>query len=336
MSAGSRPRLALYWASACGGCQASFLDLGADLLELERRFEIALFPLLTDGKEADLESLGENEIDLCLVSGAIRNAHDREMACKLRRMSRILVALGACAHLGSVLGLANSADLTELLEAVYGSPDRAPEGCTTPAGNRLGLPPLEPAVLPLDAVVLVDFVIPGCPPERSTLATALSELDGVLASGRGLPPPRTTVLGAAGVALCEECPREPPAAHAARFRRAHEVAPDPHRCLLDQGVLCLGPATRGGCGAVCLEAGAGCRGCYGPLPGVADQGGRMLGALVALAAPTSFEEGSAAREARALAESIPDPVGTLYRFSLASSLLGRLIRPPAEENPCDG
>ena len=336
MTGAPRPRLALYWASACGGCQASFLDLGEDLLGLAHRFEIVLFPLLTDGKEADLEGIAEGGIDLCLISGAIRNAHDREMASRLRRASRILVALGACAHLGSVLGLADTSGLPGLLGTVFGSPDRAPRGWTTPAGNHLELPPMERAAAPLEAVVPVDFVIPGCPPERTTLSNAMEELAAVACGARPGASGHAVVLGAAEVALCEECPREPPTAHVTRFRRVHEVVPDPHRCLLDQGLICLGPATRGGCGAVCLDAGAGCRGCYGPLPGVTDQGSRMLGALVALASPTSFEEGAAAREARALAESVPDPVGTLYRYSFARSLLGRLVQPAGEEPPCDG
>jgi len=328
-----RPTLAVYWLSACGGCQATFLDLGKRLLELDELFEIVLFPLLMDGKEADVDRFEPGEIDLCLISGAIRNSHDVEMARRLRDASSVLVALGACSHLGSVLGLANSDPVSSLLETVYASGEAYPSGMTTPGGNELSLPRLEAVVRPLRDVVSVDFSIPGCPPERETLWEALQLLIGIL-EGRTPAPPAGAVLGAAPVSLCEECPREAPAGPVVRFLRPHEVEPDPHRCLLDQGLLCMGPATRGGCGAVCPEIGAGCRGCYGPLDGVNDQGARMLGALVALAGPRSFEGAEAAAEARVLADSVPDPVGMLYRFSFAASLLGRLV-PERGEPPCD-
>ena len=319
-----RPRLAVYWASACGGCQAAFLDLGEDLLALEERFEIVLFPLLVDFTEDDLEALSPGDIDLCLVSGGMRNDHDLRVAGRLRELSRFMVALGACAHLGSVLGLANTGTVEELLEAVYGPGGPVPRGSTTAGGEVLSLPESLPRIRPLGEVMPVDFVIPGCPPERRTLAAALGLLEAV-ARGEMEAPPRGSVLGASDVALCEECPRERPTGPLETLRRLHEVDPVPDRCLLDQGLLCLGPATRGGCGAVCIEAGAGCRGCYGPLEGVSDQGARMLGALVALGGPRSFEEVAAGEEAEALADSVADPVGSLYRFSFAASLLDRLV-----------
>jgi len=325
---GNRPRLAVYWLSACGGCQAAFLDLGEGLASLADRFEIVLFPLLMDGKEADLDRFGPGEIDLCLLSGCVRNAHDVSLARRFRERAVVLVALGSCAHTGGVPGLAGTCTADELLEAAYGSARPAPR-TTTPRGNTLTLPPLEPVVRPLDHVVPVDFIIPGCPPEPQTLSKALALLEG---NGETLrAAPEGTVLGAGSLCLCEECPRNPPSGPLESLRRPHGADPDPERCLLDQGVLCLGPATRAGCGALCPAMGIGCRGCYGPLDGILDQGGRMLGALVALGSPQSFDEREASDQALKLANSVQDPVGSLYRFSFAASLLGRFGSGEGEE-----
>ncbi len=329
-----RPRLAVHWASACGGCQAAFLDLGEDLLALEERFEIVLFPLLMDFSEADLDSLRPGDIDLCLISGVLRNEHDLRVVRKLRELSRFVVALGACAHLGSIPGLANLGTVRSLLEDVYGPEGPFPGGSEAAGGGAPALPGLLPEVRPLASAVPVEFVIPGCPPERQTLTAALDQLEAVC-SGTEDAPETGSVLGAAPVALCEECPREPPRGPLEGLVRVHRAVPRPESCLLDQGLLCLGPATRGGCGAVCVGAGAGCRGCYGPLDGISDQGARMLGALVALGAPRNFEETAASGEAAALAASLDDPVGSLYRFSLAVSLLGRLV-PRGGGPSCDG
>ena len=96
-----------------------------------------------------------------------------------------------------------------------------------------------------------------------------------------------------------------------RFRRVHEVIPDPTRCFLEQGLICAGPATHAGCGALCINANMPCRGCYGPPDGVADQGAALLGAVV------SGFDGQSDAEIRQVLATIVDPVGTFYRFSLA-------------------
>ncbi len=79
----------------------------------------------------------------------------------------------------------------------------------------------------------------------------------------------------------------------------------------------MGPATRGGCGSICLDANMSCRGCYGPLPKAIDQGGKMLSAL------SSIFDAQSEEDIQRLADSVVDPIGTFYRFSLARSLLRR-------------
>jgi F420-non-reducing hydrogenase small subunit len=87
--------------------------------------------------------------------------------------------------------------------------------------------------------------------------------------------------------------------------------------LLEQGFLCAGVATRGGCGAPCPLANMPCTGCYGPVENVIDQGAHFLSAVA------SVIDSSDAQEIQNIIDDIPDPVGTFYRYSFAGSLLRR-------------
>ena len=105
------------------------------------------------------------------------------------------------------------------------------------------------------------------------------------------------------------------------FKRTWEILPDPETCLLEQGLVCCGIATRAGCGALCPQVNSPCIGCYGPNEGVEDFGARMMTALASIIDSEDPEEID-----RIIREGIPDPVGTFYRFSLAGSLLRRTNR----------
>jgi F420-non-reducing hydrogenase small subunit len=111
-----------------------------------------------------------------------------------------------------------------------------------------------------------------------------------------------------------------------RFYRPYEIIPQPGQCLLEQGLVCMGPATRSGCGALCPQVGMGCRGCYGPLDGVQDQGVRMLAAIASVigaGAPGEKEE-AIEQQINAAVDTLADPAGTFYRFSMAHSFLNRV------------
>ena len=84
------------------------------------------------------------------------------------------------------------------------------------------------------------------------------------------------------MAVCEECPREKNVKQIERFYRPHEIMPDPDICLLEQGIVCMGVATRAGCGALCPQVDMGCGGCYGPLDEVVDQGANMVAAIASV------------------------------------------------------
>lgn len=327
---GARPRLGMYSAAGCGGCEVALLNLGERLLALAQAFDIVFAPVLADFKVTDLEALPDAGIDLCLLNGAIRTPADEEMAHLLRRKSRFLVAFGACAESGGVPALANTSTVEELLERVAAA---AGTGAEAEAGTSLGAlqlaaPPtvlrLGSAACSLEQVELVDYAVPGCPPEPAQVWAALEALTGVVAGGSAAPKPGAT-LGAGATTLCEECPLTREHTTVQRFYRLHEKVPAPDRCLLEQGLVCLGVATRGGCGALCPRVGMTCSGCYGQPDGVADQGARMIAALAAAldaGAPRDGAEAVAGRVAAAIG-SIADPVGAFYGFTLQRSLLAR-------------
>jgi F420-non-reducing hydrogenase small subunit len=101
------------------------------------------------------------------------------------------------------------------------------------------------------------------------------------------------------------------------IRRIHETEPDPDFCFLVQGILCLGPATRAGCGHACINTNTPCRGCFGPVPGVRDVGAKYLSALASLITADKDED------VKKAIDSIVDPAGYFYRFSQPSSILGK-------------
>jgi F420-non-reducing hydrogenase small subunit len=184
--------------------------------------------------------------------------------------------------------------------------------CALPEGE-VELPEFYESVKCLDQVVDVDYTIPGCPPQ----ARRIWEVIELILSGVPLPP-RGSVIGAGDDTCCDECPRTRQEKRLRGFVRPHEILPDPDKCLLDQGLVCLGPATRSGCGALCPQAGAPCRGCYGAPPHVRDQGAKMISAIAS--AIDSTDEA----EIEAIVGQIADPLGTFYRFSMARSLLRRV------------
>lgn len=315
-----KPKFAMYWAAGCGGCEIALLNTGLRLLDVDANFEIVLWPLAVDAKYADVAALPDGSIALTLFNGGIRNAENAHMAHLLRRKSQWLVAFGACAIDGGIPGLANAGAAAEVLAAAFDgvtttNPGVRPQAQYATPDVTLTLPALSPTLRTLDQLVAVDYYLPGCPPESAQIAAVL---DLVLAAlhGAATLPPRGSVIGAGESTVCDECVRARHGAPIGRLRRIHEVAPiDPTLCLLEQGILCCGPATRSGCGALCPAAGAACIGCYGAPPGVADGGARLMAAL---ASPLTADD---PRAIDALLDAIVDPVGTFYRFGLARSLL---------------
>jgi F420-non-reducing hydrogenase small subunit len=317
-----KPRLAMYWASACGGCDIAVLNLHERIADVAAAFEIVFWPAVMDAKYADVMAMPDGHIDLCLFSGGIRSTENAELARLLRAKSKVLIAFGSCANEGCIPGLANLSSVADLLTTNYTGPSTDnPDGVrpmtswATPAGS-LHLPELLPAVRTLHDVVDVDFSVPGCPPESARIAEVVAL---AIAAFRGEAelPPRGTVLGAGTSTVCDECARIRNVKKIAGFHRIQELfIVDRDLCLLEQGIPCSGPATRDGCGALCPAAGAACIGCYGAPEGVLDAGARLLSAFASVLDADDDAHISAALDG------LVDPVGQAYRFGLARSLLG--------------
>jgi F420-non-reducing hydrogenase small subunit len=331
MSGNGKPKFAMYWAASCGGCEIAVLNIGEHILDVDAVFDVVFWPVAADFKYEDVRNYPDGYIDLCLFNGAIRTSENEEIAHLLRRKSKILVAFGSCAYEGCIPALANLTTSNAIFRTVYlTSPSTdnpsgtVPQPATQMPEGELQIPEFYSTVKSLDQVVAVDYTIPGCPPEPPQIWAVLQAVVDALLHGANLPP-KGSILGASNLAVCNECPLEKHEKQIQRFYRPYEIVPEPGLCLLEQGLVCMGPATRGGCGALCPQVSMGCRGCYGPLDGVEDQGARMLAALasvIAAGVPGENEE-EIEQEVNAAVDTLVDPAGTFYRFSLAHSFLKR-------------
>jgi F420-non-reducing hydrogenase small subunit len=329
---GDKPKVAICWLGACGGCDEAIVDLNEALLDVVEAVSIELWPVAMDFKYNHLKAFRKDAIAVGLVSGHVRNAEHEEIAHLLRDRCRLIIALGACASFGGTPGLANLVRREEILDAVYvkapsvvNPEGRLPQVETLREGESLHLPAFLDHVYALDQVIEVDYYLPGCPPPPELIRNGLRA---VLTDD--LPPKGSTL--APRKALCETCPRNKTKPMRLEIhgpiRRIHEVEADPEMCFLADGILCMGPATRTGCGETCIRTNTPCRGCFGPVPGVADPGSRFISSLAAL-----LKVGTTG-DPEAVMESIGDPVGYLYRFTHPVSILGdRRLNQATEEIP---
>jgi F420-non-reducing hydrogenase small subunit len=319
--AGEKLQVALYWGAACGGCDVAVLDTNEFILDVAAAADIRLWPIAVDGKYSDLEAMADGELDLAIFDGAVRNSENEHVAKLLRRKSKLIVAFGSCAHLGGIPGLANLVSRDDILETAYidnpsieSGSKTLPRPETSVDGVTLTLPSFYKRVYKLDDIVEVDYYVPGCPPAADQVKAVL------LAVVTGALPARGSVVGASERAVCDECPRTKNEKKIKRFYRPWQIMIDPDTCLLEQGILCAGPATRSGCGVRCPSSGIPCRGCYGPLPHVVDQGAKLLSAVV------SVIDSKDPKEIEQIIDGLPDFTGFAYRFSVPSSLLQRSVR----------
>lgn len=318
-----KPKVAFYWCAGCGGCDETVVDLAEDVLKITEAVDIVFWPVALDFKRQDVETLASGEIAVTLINGAIRTDEQKEMAELLRKKSQLIIANGSCACLGGVVGLVNFYQREDVLNRAYRevptvkNPKKIlPQVRTEESGKELTLPGFHDMVKPLNRVIDVDYYIPGCPSPPEIIKNALGAvLENKL-------PPRGSVIGEKK-SLCAFCSRKdskPDRIKLGRFKRIYETEWDPAKCFLDQEIICLGPATRGGCGERCIKANMPCRGCFGPLDNVTDQGAKAISFL------SSIIDSNDEAELQKIADSIPDPGGLFYRYSLADAPLKRKTR----------
>lgn len=322
MSAKQRLKVAFYWCASCGGCEEAVIDLAEDILPVMEAVEILFWPVALDYKRLDVEGLSDGELAVSFLNGAVRTSEQEEMVKLLRKRSRTIVSFGSCSHLGGIPGLANLTDKKAIFELLYGrcpsvdNPVRSfPKARFDAGGMVLTLPELYDTVMALDQVIDVDYYLPGCAPPADLIKEAIEAiLEGRL-------PPKGAVL-APDKALCDTCPRKeskPDEIRIEEIRRMPftEIAED--SCFLAHGVICMGPATRSGCGERCINANMPCRGCFGPPQGVHDQGAKFLSAL------TSIVESEDPEQIQRIMDSVLDPTGIFYMYSLPSSIGSRFL-----------
>ena len=315
-------QIAIYWGAACGGCDVSVLDTNEFILDVAAVADIRLWPIAVDGKYKDVEAMEDGELDLTIFNGGVRNSENEHIAKLLRQKSKMVIAYGACAYMGGIPGLANLTSRDKIMDTAYvhnpsiepGS-SQVPQPETKIDGKVLEIPHFYRRVYRLDHVIDVDYYLPGCPPQPDQVKGA------ILAVVKGELPPRGSVVGAYEHALCEDCPRTRNEKKITRFYRPWEIMADPETCLLEQGILCAGVATRSGCGVRCPTSGIPCRGCYGPAPGVIDQGAKLASAVA------SIVDSKDPDEIQQILGGLPDFTSFAYRYGVASSLLQRSYRP---------
>jgi F420-non-reducing hydrogenase small subunit len=310
-------KMALWWSASCGGCEIAVLDTNEKILDIAALADIVLWPVALDFKYHHLKEMPDKSIDVCLFNGSVRNSEQEKIARMLRAKSKVMVAFGSCACFGGIPALANFTTASRIFDRVYmeapsvQNPDQVlPQMAARMNGEELELPEFYDAVSALDQVVDVEYFMPGCPPPVELILKVVD----ALATGQ-LPSAGSVI--ASDKTLCDECERIKENKTLSKVYRVHEIIPDPERCLLEQGIICCGPATRGGCGQRCLKANMPCRGCFGPPPGVLDQGAKLVSAIA------SIYEAKEEADVLRMLEEIADPAGTFYRFGLSHCLVKR-------------
>ncbi len=284
----SKPTLATVSLGGCEGCHVALLDAHEGLLDLLAAADLVHSPFSGDEEIPD-------KVDVAMVEGAVTTEEDLRRLRAARAAATTLVAVGSCAVLGGIGGLRNLDPLDTVTRTAFG------EAAEDKSGR---LPRLRRRVQPVTDFVDVDISVPGCAPETQLIVDALT----AAVTGAPYELERRN--------LCDECPREKHALleHSSEFVSDNVVALmeldeiDEQRCFLEQGLICMGPMTREGCGAKCTSMNVPCRGCMGPSRLEFEQGAKTIDALAAVLPAGGIMY-------------MDDLVGTSYRFSMPVSII---------------
>jgi|Deesub1362A_J573_1020465.scaffolds.fasta_scaffold00043_4 F420-non-reducing hydrogenase small subunit len=270
------------------------------MVKLKDKFDMVYLPQI---EETEIDKFKKVKLDFLIVSGAVVLKKQEEILIKLREKTDLVIAYGTCAYLGGILGFLNI------------------------EGNN---------VKAVDQVIDVNYYIPGCPPPENLLREAIESV-----IMKKLPENKK-VFGSIKV-LCEECElNKTKPDKGIKIKEIKDIWDsdmiDEEKCLLLQGYLCLGPVTRGGCGAACIKGEfksksfpktllakvlnrgeklrIPCTGCFGPLESVRDFGASALSFVASLIDSNKEEEIK-----KIIEKGIPNPLSLFYLYSLAKSII---------------
>jgi len=282
------------WLSDCSGCHIAIVDLHEKILKVLQAVKIQRCPVLTDIKDYPHANIG-------LVSGAIRNEHDRHAALEMRKACDTVIAWGSCAVFGGPAGAGNIHSPEEIVKAVY-----LENKTTTPANPpSKEVSPLESAVRPLDSVIDVELYLPGCPPHPAFIFEALS----ALIEGRAPEVNKRSV--------CERCKRQMVKTEVGEIKSNSEGIPNAEQCFLSQGYICMGSVTIDRCLAPCPANGVPCTGCAGATMQILTEPNRDIRTEIAERMSRLTRIG---REA--IVASVEQASKSHYAYTMATAMIG--------------
>lgn len=321
----NRIKLAVGYGGICGGCDVSLVNAVSErLAELFKACDVIYWPIAVDGKNRDVEDV--DSIDVSIYMGMVRTDEHLRIVKLLRGKSRIMVLYGACAVYGGIPGLGVIREPYEMMEIVNSTITTLEKVEERKEGPEL------PSLLSTNDVISAylmnvakpNIIVPGCPPSDDANSKLL---DILFKYARDRAIPEGTVILADNESLCRNCPRKPRELEKIvmpKIRRLSETALEEGKCFLEQGVICMGPATRAGCEHACLKNNLPCVGCMGPAPGVSDFGLKILSSIASIAMIDREKEILEKGLAKEL-DKIVDPLGTFYRYTLPNSLIARFL-----------
>jgi len=229
-------KVAFVQLSSCWGCHQSLLNAHLGLLPILPELDIVYWPAVLDFKHESLEKRPDGDIVVGFLEGVARTKADTENIKLMRKKSKIIVAIGACACYGSVKGLANLFDKDELLKRKFTEVESVSDGSYGIPNEHV--PEIEDHIVNIKELIDVDVFIPGCPPTTDNIIAAISYLLTLVGQG-------PSTLNKNGC-VCNTCQL------------------DKSGCFLDKGELCYGPITAAGCEEMCPNNGDYCLGCFRP------------------------------------------------------------------------
>lgn len=154
MKSKRRHKIAVWKFASCDGCQLSLLNLEDELLSIVKEVVVAYFP-------EGFRQVIKGPYDVSLIEGSITTPHDAERIHKIRRISKTVISVGACATAGGIQALRNFRDVNEFIQIVYAKPQYIDAlGKSTPVCDH----------------IKVDYELRGCPINKYQLLEMLSAL----------------------------------------------------------------------------------------------------------------------------------------------------------------